>query len=55
LSPLFFSFVFFSMFFSLYISPPLFCAYTEICIYSVRVPSYVRNRGSIKLILFFKV
>ena len=31
------------------------CAYTEICIYNARVPSRVRNKVSIKLILFFKV
>jgi hypothetical protein len=53
-SPLFFSFVFFSLFFLYVVSPP-FCAYTEICIYSVRVPSLVRNKVSIKLILFFEV
>ena len=35
------------------LSPP--CAYTDICIYSVRVPSRVRNQVSIKLILFFEV
>jgi hypothetical protein len=32
----------------------LFCI-TEVCIYSVRVPSRVRNKISIKLILFFEV
>jgi hypothetical protein len=47
-------FVFFLCFF-LYIVSPLFCAYTEICIYSARVPSRVRNKVSIKLILFFEV
>jgi hypothetical protein len=36
------------------LSSPL-CAYTEICIYSIRVPSHVRNKVSIKVILFFKV
>jgi hypothetical protein len=45
---------FFSPFFFLYIISPL-CAYTEICIYSVRVPSCVRNKVSIKLILFFEI
>jgi hypothetical protein len=34
----------------------LFCfAYTEVCIYNVKVPSRVRNKVSIKLILFFEV
>jgi hypothetical protein len=46
--------LFFFLCFFLYIVPP-FCAYTEICIYSVRDPSRVRNKGSIKLILFFEV
>ena len=32
----------------------LFCI-TEVCIYSARVPSRVRNKISIKLILFFEV
>jgi hypothetical protein len=32
----------------------LFCI-TEVCIYSARVPSRVRNKVSIKLILFFGV
>jgi hypothetical protein len=32
-----------------------FFAYTEVCIYSIRVPSRVRNKVSIKLILFFEV
>jgi hypothetical protein len=32
-----------------------FFSYPEICIYSVRVPSRVRNQVSIKLILFFEV
>jgi hypothetical protein len=30
-------------------------AYIEICIYSVRIPSFVRNKVPIKLILFFEV
>jgi hypothetical protein len=33
--------------------PPF--AYTEVCIYSVRVPWRMRNKVSIKLILFFEV
>jgi hypothetical protein len=36
--------------------PPLFFpAYIEICIYSARVPSRVKNQVSIKLIFFFEV
>jgi hypothetical protein len=34
---------------------PSFCACTGICIYSTRIPSRVRNKVSIKLILFFEV
>jgi len=30
-------------------------AYTEVCIYSARLPLHVRNKVSIKLILFFEV
>jgi len=52
--PCFFSlFFFFFLFFYPY-HPPL-CAYIEIYIYSARVPSRVRNKVSIKLILFFEV
>jgi len=39
-------------FFIFSLSP--FFAYTEVCIYSARVPSRVRSKVSIKLIFFFK-
>ena len=35
-------------------APPLF-AYTEVCIYSTKVLSRVRNKVLIKVILFFEV
>jgi hypothetical protein len=35
--------------------PPPFGLLLDICIYSARVPSLVRNQVSIKLILFFEV
>jgi hypothetical protein len=52
-----FSWVFFSFRVSLRSSLLffLFFSYPEICIYSARVPSLVRNQVSIKLILFFEV
>jgi len=57
LSPLLSGYIFFLCLCSvlLCLFPPPFGLLLDICIYSARVPSLVRNQVSIKLILFFEV
>jgi len=49
----FFLFLSVMSFLSLFFLIFLYVVYTDICIYSARVPSFARNQISIKLILFF--